>query len=641
MAIKMSNITSKIYVLFAIILILFLYNFLYAFSYYVITEGWFSEYAILLRSSKVPYVDFNLLISPLYPIFLLVVQNLFGDQFYYLRALGILVSLGILCVLFVILERLFDRRAAAMASITAAIYYQSGNAYFGYDYTQFLTLFLLIAAWFVMSAVEIRMSKTSLTPQVRRCLFAGGVFFALAILIKHSNASVAILVFGFGAAIAAARLFGWKDMLSSIAVVTLGFSLPVVLMFGWLASHGALTGFFEDVFVDAAAAKGGATTIFTGWIVGFFLPAESYFYWSWQFLLMVAILLAVSTFLALPIVGIDALRSLHGMTERPYFQVFRTHFLQTFHARKATDLWFALVVLIIGLAVVLNVGIGPKLGLPMMTQVYRWVQPVLILGSVNLYLMGFAVSLVIVLVRPSVFIVRFFLVFVLGIGLIAGNGTSAGLSEISAFMGYGLFLAALYRISAPFGLSILPVIALAIILSSVLVDERYAHPYQWWSISAPDTRNVRCAPADPLFAGICVPASFSEKLSGIKQLILAHSNAGDEIYVYPHMPVFYMLADRPPFRGAVVSWFDFMSDAQAVRLARALESHPPKVIVYALLPETVAATHERMFRANAESGQRQIMTTLANLERQGVRCRARDFTDTNGIDLRVLVPCSD
>ena len=53
---------------FACLVPLAIYQILYVNAFYPITEGWFSEYAHLIRTGAVPYRDFSLLLTPLYPV---------------------------------------------------------------------------------------------------------------------------------------------------------------------------------------------------------------------------------------------------------------------------------------------------------------------------------------------------------------------------------------------------------------------------------------------------------------------------------------------------------------------------------------------------------------------------------------------
>jgi hypothetical protein len=227
-----------------------------------------------------------------------------------------------------------------------------------------------------------------------------------------------------------------------------------------------------------------------------------------------------------------------------------------------------------------------------------------------------------------------------GLALTFGNGTSAGLSEISAFIGYGLIIGGISRLALPWRSAIFPILFFSLAISSVLMETRFNKPYYWWSVQADDVRQSVCAHSGGLFTGICMTPDQAEVIAKIHKIVQTYSNENEEILVYPHMPVMYLMTERKPYQGAVVSWFDFMSDKQARELAQALEDSPPRLVIYAQLPDEVATAHERLFRAGAPSGQRKIVDAFIAMEGNAVRCRLKEKLNINGLDLVVLVPCS-
>ncbi|MFM9196999.1 MAG: hypothetical protein ACKOWG_14890, partial [Planctomycetia bacterium] len=107
------------------------------------------------------------------------------------------------------------------------------------------------------------------------------------------------------------------------------------------------------------------------------------------------------------------------------------------------------------------------------------------------------------------------------------------------------------------------------------------------------------------------------------------------VYVFPHMPIFYLLADRPLFQNAVASWFDVMSDRQAMRVAQALRDSPPAVIVVADLPDDVLLAHEQLFRGGRPLGQRKIMEVLEELSENGCISEIERVPQLDGLPIVV------
>jgi len=165
------------------------YQILYYRSYFPITEGWFSTYAHLIRIGKIPYTDFYFLLPPLYPLHIALAQVIFGDEIIALRVIGLVITAGIEIVLFCILKRVFNRWIAAFTAAVGVIYYQSGNAYLGYDFTQFLTLYALLGTYFLLLYIDDR-SDGERYGKSKLFLLLSGVFFASAALVKQSNGGV-------------------------------------------------------------------------------------------------------------------------------------------------------------------------------------------------------------------------------------------------------------------------------------------------------------------------------------------------------------------------------------------------------------------------------------------------------------------
>ena len=58
---------------------------------------------------------------------------------------------------------------------------------------------------------------------------------------------------------------GFRRAIANVAVYSLGFAVPVGLMFGWLAAEGALIPYFDQAFLKGSQSKGGLRAIFFGW----------------------------------------------------------------------------------------------------------------------------------------------------------------------------------------------------------------------------------------------------------------------------------------------------------------------------------------------------------------------------------------
>jgi Dolichyl-phosphate-mannose-protein mannosyltransferase len=604
------------------------YYLLYFDRYFPITEGWFSTYGHLIRMGQVPYRDFFLLLPPLYPYKIAAFQALFGESLIGLRYLGLIITCAIGVVLFEILRTLFNRWVSAFAACIALVYYQSGNAYLGYDFTQFLTLYLLLGTMCLMKYCD----HATLADRNRRgtLLFLCGMFLALAVLIKHSNGSLGALAVLISAIIVVLRCERRPALTRRLLSLAGGFAAPLLLTLGWLAYIGLLTDAASNLFIAALQAKGGPHATFVNWLKN--LLAERYLFHTRKLfkrlLILVPGIIALSCFLG---IMIDVRRyGLDKWNRSLSLQLVRA---DTQDPRLGR---FGLALLLLGFVCLVGIISSIYHGIHISqatTNLGMLVRSQIVIGSTNLYIIGGLVALVLSVWQLRAAAAKYFIVFALGIGLIVGNGTSGGLSEISSFLGLSIVLAYILGIASRYALPLLIPLWVFLSLATVLIDIKFSSPYYWWAVTSPDIRTVTCAPTTGILKGLCVDPSKKSKIDQIINEITAQTHENDQIYIYPHIPIFHLLTGRPPYSKAPVSWFDFMSDDQALYVSRELLSDPPPLLIVADLPETVMEAHERLFRGGKQLGQREILRSIYTLESKHIIKKVKTVTDVDGLNI--------
>jgi len=613
-----------------------LYQALYVNGFYPITEGWFSEYAHLIRSGLLPYRDFSLLLMPLYPVQLAGFQAIFGEGLFPLHVLGILVTCALGLALLDLLRNFFNPWTSAFAAAVGTIYYESGVAFLGYDFTQFLTLYLLLATVLLVRSIKPAAQGSG---EIRELWLSGasGFFLACAVLIKQSNGGVAAAVLLLAGAVVATTLYRPRAALERIAALAGGFCLPLAALLAWLVATGSLHAFIADVFVSAYQAKGGLNMF--AWAQYYFSPA---FFVPTARQALLYLLALLGAMIALSMV-FEALTAVERPPVRAGGRFDRTRLVAALRriaglsnepvVRQA--LFASLIALGALCALIVVVGIGKCDG----CWVYDWpgriVRDSSIVWSVNFYVIGFAIGLVRLLISGRAGSARFFVVASLGVGLMFGNGTSAGLSEISTFLGVAILFAFLVERWLPYVLPALLPAAVALAFCLILIEKKFAAPYAWWFVATPAVRMTHCADAQGVLRGLCIPPRDYESIARIERAIEENSAPGEPIYVYPHMPIFYLMTNRRPFDNAVVSWFDFTSVQLADDLSRRLRMNPPSVIVMAEIPEVVIASHEHGFNGDRPLGQRKIIASIAALRASGAIRRVERIENLNSLTIDV------
>lgn len=561
------------------------YNLVFFNRFLPLTEGWFSVYAVSILHGQMPYRDFYLLMPPLYPVQLAAFIRVFGQNIIALRILGIIVMLAMSLVLYLILARRFTAPISSLASIGAIIYYQSGNAHVSYDFTQFMTLYALLSVYFLIRAVEL---SHQIQPGNRRLCFSffalSGFFAVLAFLTKQSNGSLIFASLSLALFVSVIDLKK-RHLLEGLSFFFLGVLFPVVCTLYWLHSSHILGLFWHQVFSDAVEAKGSLGSILFAWTKGF--------------LNITYITKVVKLFVLIAMLEYVGMASAKTVTKQ-----------RSAHSNLSLA-GTALLALIAILLPLFDHTIADKcqhvfrLYLADGINIFSTATPLLLLSThlPSLFSSG----------RKDFYL---FIVVIASIGLIAGNGTSAGITEISQFLPLALGLCYVLSIpSAAFSLQ-LGAIVLSLVLMIGLSSAKYSRPYAWWHISEPDIRTERVCPDLDGLRGFYLSPTTAGIFSQVTSIIKAHAKPTDHIFAFPNIPIFYLLSDRWPATIGKVHWFDFLSDEKAIKDATVLLNSPPKVIVNLELPEDAWLTHELLFRTGKKMGQRKILDAIKTLTAQ-------------------------
>lgn len=571
--------------------VILVYNLIFFNRYFPVTEGWFSTYAYYILHGKIPYRDFYLFLTPLYPIQLAAFMALFGYKFIALRILGIFVILTIAAFLYLILRRFFNPLVACIATITGVIYYQSGVAHITYDFMQFMTAYALIAAYLTVkycADCEKQLSPSHHSNKYAY-IFLAGLFGALALLTKQSNGSV-IVAFNLLGLFVCSLKISFRHTLKSIWMYVLGFLTPTVLILSWLAYENALSQFYQQAIIGASQAKGGFATVFFAWIPNafnvYYFAHNKYFFYC--FLL---------------------------------FGYGIAYFIKTKHHKNflnsSNNLSYQIIIYLIVCFIFMDCVLSPLLAPSTLAHI-------LMIGrdfSFVKYLIDIAITTSILLF--SIFMVKYFfsrntashhiIISLFSFGFIYGTGMSAGLSETAAFLGLSIFVGYMLSLPCFFNIGKLVVLYLCFSLVNFYAIQKYEQPYAWWYFAVPNIKAATETTNLKLFDGFYLPPKTINIFKTTTDIILKNTKPGDSVLAFPNIPVFYLLSNRWPNIPAVVEWPDFLPDNLAIHIAKMIAESPPKVIVNLELPEIVWKTHEILFRHGKPCGQRAILAVIKKL----------------------------
>jgi hypothetical protein len=606
------------------------YFLLYFNRYAPITEGWFIAFAKLMQSGQKPYQDFELLLPPLYTLQTLAFREIVGDNLFWFRLAGLPVTVGIGLALYKILEVFFDRWVSAFAAAVATIFYQSGVAFIGYDFTQFLTLYQIVGFLFVLRFWSVQHLNSFAS---NRYLYLAGVFLGMAILTKHSNGGVTAAFVIMTTGIVVLRFSSFSLAFRRGCWMAAGILSPFLPIAVWLTYQGLLIGMIANTGPDALQAKGGASLVFGAWI-NLLLHGGGNINSSRLFLGLIALSSAIFCISAAGILTRRASFAAMPVSGCPQQEVEAP---EAPHINEASQI--VLLLSIAGLAgIALLLRFGGRQWFEWIIHVGNTTASLIAPGALYLYVIGAIIAGAGSLWRRSVCSANWFLLLSFGVGLMFANGTSSqSLSEISTFVGLGIFVAAFLTLGTTTSAALLPTLLLFTGLSAYCFANKFEAPYAWWQVKTASVTQTICEPTSEVMNGLCFDPGEMAKINSIVDEIQKRTNPNDPIYVFPHMPIFNLISGRPPFANAVESWYDFMSDKQANKVADQLTLDPPKIIVFAKLPDNVADAHEKYFRSNKVLGQRRILSAISQLLEQNIIRAVLTTSALNDVDIIVYV----
>lgn len=576
----------------SLLLVLIYYNFYSNFRFLPITEGWFSSYATLVLNGKVPYRDFYLYLTPLYVWIIALIENIFGPSFFVLRIFGLFVVCGIALTLFNILKRIFTPSASFAGVTIAIIYYQSGNAHISYDFTQVLTLFAIVSIYFMILASDLINKKTkgliTITPQ--SCfiyIFLSGFFASCSFLVKQSNGSFIYIGVLFSFFFLSYIAKSSKEKLKYSFFFLSGSILPVLILVLYLVYENAFDQFINQIFFNAIEAKGTLNKILLNWIYGFFTP----------------VLKNQLTEIGKYFIPIFVASHILFLIIKKYVPKKEKYSIKFNREFCVLILFFMLYITTIILAWT-NASYFRESFFYFGKHLINYIIPcsivwtIIIISSLVMHLLFSRTPK-----NPSTYILA-----IGTVGIIFGNGTSAGLSEISAFISLAWIISWLCNKNSLPYLGVTLALIVCLLLTTSLSYAKFDTPYSWWGVSEPDARKATFMVENKRLKNIYV--SRESQLNFNQLISTLESSDGSTILSFPNIPMIYLLTERWPDSKAIITWFDFLNDFHAVEESERLISNPPDTIAYLELPEIAFKEHERLFRAGKPLGQRKILNII-------------------------------
>ncbi|MFC1566311.1 ArnT family glycosyltransferase [bacterium] len=588
-----NNCLSLLCGMLASLFIVLVFNLIIFNRFFPLTEGWWSLVAKYMQKGLMPYRDFYLVLPPLYPIKMFIFHSLFGYEFILLRILGVFVSLLTTGFLFVLFSRIFSSWIAALAAILSMFTRYSLNPIIMYDFNEFIYLYAILSAYTLLRFID-DMENQDITGRQKIHLIIAGILTAFCFFTKQ-NAGL----FCFIANTFILFFFTYKRTLKylfmSFLYFMIGFLTPTLIILLWVTYYHALIPFIEQVYLNVES-KGDITTIFFLWIKNF-IKLHFGLVRNLKYLLRFLVFLII----------------------------FYPRKIFNYRLEENTQNSFSTCVRCIFALVVFS----------MLSICYPLVDVdlskiILSYNSVNFFIITISVIIVFLFLfismyklifndRPkeNIFYKPLFILSVVSVSFLFASGTSGGINHYSLMVSIGiLFGYLLFR--TQYLVVRMAIVGLSFLFISSVALGKYRVPYEWWGYSEPHIKESKYKMDGKYFKGFILSENTTEMILFTKYLIEKNSTKEDSIFVFPHMPVLYLIADRYPKTFSFVHWWDMIDRKTCLKDAKILSDNPPKIIVWGERKDMEDfKRHEKYFGGGRPLGQRAIMNVLNEYIQKG------------------------
>lgn len=560
--------------------------------YFGIQDGWGNAYAYLMESGKVPYRDFYLFTQPFSAVLSYELAHFFGNTVLTLRTFGLCERVLITCLIYYLYRQIAPRPLALLASIVSVIFSTGTLIDMVYDYTQSCLLYLLLSCSLISTYIKQRTNHVSFN-----LLFWAGVTGGMAFIIKQSDGMIPLVFAGFLCFYSS--LTQRKLTIKPAGYYALGMCLPILLTWILLYRVNALSPYVNQVFFSAAATKGGLFTILFG---AFFHNIE------W-----------LTAFLPFAIFLVSMFVSRRDATLSP--------------SRKMV---FALILFSLAAGFVcLHIFTFTLSDLKLFNTKNKF-----ILFTLETMLLLCGYLFVKACQTPlSSAEWQWFLISMMAFLVIYTHGFSSVVYNVYAIsIAFGVWLIMMYSLPSQHTRiknTLLSLFCFIVITCTWM--QHYYWPYAWWGWKESPVNTSVLTSTLPSLSGLTLSPYTSRVIHEITDIVEQNATRSDSIYVFPHMPIFYVLTQHLPPTFALVNYFDVCSDHCAEEDAQRVLKAQPKVLIIEKFPNLAWTYHEDVFRTQP-SGQRQILKVIDQLTASHHYTLAASYPSTQlGYTLEVWV----
>jgi hypothetical protein len=562
-----------------------------------LTEGWWRVYSRWISQGLVPYKDFNLIVPPGMPYIDLFFSNVFGENFYNLRFVGLAIKCLIALLIFEILKKLITKSYALILSIIGTIILYSTEVVILFDYNYFAIFFLILTVFLWQYSEDPMISA-------RKAYFysgLSGLALGASILIKL-NFAFFLILFYFATSIFK-FFFNSKStrkriLLDSLAKL-LGLFVALSLAALYLHSKQALNPMLDSVFRESVGAKGSTNSALFRWILYLF---DQYNYRK-EF--------ATVIFASLIYLALD-----RYLLPKYYDKQTQSFKISSYRLKKK-NLYFAILlsILIYVTAALLSLNHLARTGFENEWIILSKQIAYVVIPHTFLIPVAFVFVMIFWSLRSNN--QNWIPLFTLCLTLIWGVGSSGGLNWYATAIPLIAIFAWVSTKTRYLDFFTIVTLVTSIAIATTTYSNWLLSPYNWWGYRTPSVNLAIVTSDTGLTQGLRMDRQTLSTLKSVEDRLEVVKDCKGGLMVFPHMPIFQLDLDSQPQRRDAVYWFDFVSQSNILKAISEVENNPPAGYVIINVPDFVWDGHSQSFNGGNEFYQRKLIEVLQEKSANG------------------------
>jgi len=521
---------------------------------------------------RLPYRDYYYAVPPGFVLWSLAVTAVAGPHLIAFWLIGAIFRVAAMWVLYRWLLRVSQPWSATLAVITVCVTSAGDIADFvgWYNYQPFI--WAIFAGFCLSKGLEAKSSRH------HGWVVLAGLLLGLNLLTKQTTGVIVGCVAGAAATYASWKLHGWRRARLDAAELAVMAILPYALALGWLWQHDALAAHFDQVYVKGPSSKGGLVSSLLRPILLTILMHGT----------RMAALCAIAILSLVGAIWASAQKQAKGM---PGLNL------------PSTLLFLCMLLM------ALFVGSWDfDSRFPMIVAIYT--------GMIGCLWVTFQAWQEAQRTPATAALMHRGLLGAIGFSASFAMSMSWPAFEPMLLPALAVCLALAFELPLPEAPrhQLRAVLFVTCLLLIVVGSWRKQHwPCTWGEWIEPPVFTATEEPETAGLEGFRLSPYTANFYDRVTQAIRAHSNADDHIFIYPHMPMLYGLADRRPTPFCPMHWMDVCPDYIAIEDARRILAEPPRVIVAMEFDDAIYEQGEILFRDGKRSGQRELVAAINQL----------------------------